>query len=140
FDGGVTFTFEPGALKSSGDDRYYEDGSTNVRSSRDRSSFAKANVWASGPVVEDKLFLFAMYEQRDSNSSYTNAAGNSWTRSGGNNGFWGTKLDWNITDNHLLEMLAFSDESSGDTSTYAYNWDERVVGAHSGDRSTDTGG
>lgn len=140
FEGGVTVTFEPEAWKSAGEDHYYADGSTNVRSSRDRSSFTKANVWASGPVVEDKLFLFAMYEQRDSDSSYTNAAGSSWTTSGGDNGFWGTKLDWNITDDHLLELLAFSDESEGETSSYAYNWNDSVVGAHTGDRTTETGG
>lgn len=137
---GATITFEPAAWRSEPEDRYYADGSTNVRASRDRSNFTKANVWASGPIVHDRLFLFAMYEQRDSNSRYTNASGNTLTRSGGDNGFWGTKLDWNISDDHLLELLAFSDEASNDTSTYAYSWDEGIIGAHSGDRSTESGG
>ncbi|MGJ4728571.1 TonB-dependent receptor [Luteimonas sp. SDU101] len=138
--GGATITFEPAAWASDREDRYYADGSTNVRGSRDRSNFTKANVWASGPIVQDKLFLFAMYEQRDSNSRYTNASGSSLTRSGGDNGFWGTKLDWNISDDHLLELLAFSDESANDTSTYAYNWNDGTIGASSGDRSTESGG
>ena len=138
--GGATITFEPAAWMSEREDRYYADGSTNVRGSRDRSSFTKANVWASGALVQDKLFMFAMYEQRDSNARYTNASGSSLTRSGGDNGFWGTKLDWNISDDHLLELLAFSDESSNDTSTYAYAWDDGTIGASSGDRSTESGG
>ncbi len=140
FQGGATVTFEPAAWKSEGEDHYYANGSTNTRSSRDMSSFTKANVWASGPIVQDKLFLFAMYEQRDSNSRFTNAAGSSWTRSGGDNGFWGAKLDWNISDDHLFELLAFSDESTGAASTYAYNWNQGTTGALTGDRFTESGG
>lgn len=116
--GGVEITFEPNAWKSAGDDHYYEDGSVNVRSSHDRSSFTKANVWASGPLVKDRLFLFAMYEQQDRQSGFTNAAGDSWTTTKSDNGFWGAKLDWNITDDHLLELLAFSDEGDAETSIY----------------------
>ena len=133
-------TFEPAAWMSDGEDRYYADGSTNVRSSLDRNSFTKANVWASGPIVRDRLFLFAMYEQRDSNARFTNASGSSLTRSGGDNGFWGAKMDWNISDDHLLELLAFSDEASENASTYAHRWDDGRIGALTGDRTTESGG
>ncbi|KGM52201.1 energy transducer TonB [Lysobacter concretionis Ko07 = DSM 16239] len=140
FEGGVEVTFEPSAAKSSADDRFYADGRVNVRGSHDRSSFAKTNVWASGPLVEDKLFLFAMYEQRDSHSGFTNNAGNSWTTSKGDNGFWGTKLDWNITDDHLLELLAFSDEGDSDSHVYTYDFDSGTVGSDAPSLSTASSG
>ena len=140
FDGGMEITFEPSAWKTRADDHFYDDGSVNVRSSHDRSSFTKANVWASGPIVKDKLFLFAMYEQRDSNSGYTNASGNSWSRNESDNGFWGAKMDWNITDDHLLELLAFSDEGDSETNTYTYDFATSTAGDTPTGQSESSGG
>ncbi|MBD9434515.1 TonB-dependent receptor [Pseudoxanthomonas sp. PXM03] len=140
FKGGVEVTFQPSAWKTSADDHYYTNGAPNVRSSHDRSSFTKANVWASGPVVEDKLFLFAMYEQRDGNSGYTNAVGSTWTKSKSNNGFWGAKLDWNITDDHLLELLAFSDEGDTDYAQYGYDFDTSTISGSAPNESTVSSG
>ena len=142
FDGGMTFTFQPSAWQTTGEDRYYDAERKNpiARSSRDGSSFLKANLWASGPVVRDKLFLFAMYEQRESNSRFTNGSGSTWNTSEGSNGFWGAKLDWNINDNHLLELLAFSDESSADSTQNLYNWDTNTIGMANPDRSSEGGG
>ena len=145
--GGVELTFEPEAFSSTArDHRFYDvDGSGNpvpvdYRSSRDRSSLIKANAWASGPLVEDRLFLFAMYEQQKVDSGYTLNAGASWHDGKASNGFWGTKLDWNINENHLLELLAFSDEGQTDTTSYAYDWDGRERGAISGVGTSESGG
>ena len=33
-----------------------------------------------------------------------------WTTKS-DNGFWGSKIDWQINDDHLLELLAFSDKA-----------------------------
>ena len=61
FKGGIQTTFEPSAWRSRADDHFQANGQADVRSSQDRSSLTKANVWGSGPLVKDKLFLFAMY-------------------------------------------------------------------------------
>ncbi|MEN1928033.1 TonB-dependent receptor [Luteimonas sp. MJ250] len=140
FEGGIELTFEPSAWQTEADDRYYDDGSVNVRGSHDRSSFSKANVWASGPLVRDKLFLFAMYEQRESNSGFTNSSGSNWTTNDGGNGFWGTKLDWNISDNHLLELLAFSDEGDSDTAVRPYDFDTGTIAPDAPSRSSASSG
>ena len=140
FKGGIQMTFEPAAFRAEGDDQFYADGSVNVRSSHDRRSFMKSNVWGSGPLIKDKLFLFAMYEQRDSDSRYTNASGSSWSRSESDNGFWGGKLDWQITDDHLLELLAFSDEGDSLTNTYTYDFATSTVGDEAPSESTSSSG
>lgn len=140
FKGGIQTTFEPSAWRAEGEDRFYADGSVNVRSSHDRQTFNKANVWGSGPLVKDKLFLFAMYEWRDNPSRFTNAAGNSLSMRDSTNGFWGGKLDWQITDDHLLELLAFSDEGDSQTRVYTYNFATETVGTAPPGQSSSAGG
>src|SRR5690606_16281149 len=79
FEGGIQMTFEPNAWRSEAEDHFYDDGSVNVRSSHDRQSLLKTNIWAWGPLVKDRLFLFAMFEQRENDAGYTNAGGSSWS-------------------------------------------------------------
>lgn len=145
--GGVELTFEPEAWRATADDHEFTNVDANgdpvpvrYRRSRNSQTFNKANVWASGPLIRDRLFLFAMYEFRDNNERSSALNGNSWTNGGSDNGFWGTKLDWNITDNHTLELLAFSDEGEYESTTYAYNWDTGERGGETGMQTTESGG
>ena len=141
FQSGVQVTFQPDAWKASFQDRYYDDGTVNVRGSHDHNTFTKTNVWASGPLVRDRLFMFAMYEHRDTDSGSTNNSGSSWTENDASNGFWGTKLDWQINDDHLVEFLAFSDEGDTDSVSWGYDFDTRERGDRpSGERRVSSGG
>jgi len=137
FHGGVQVTVEPASWSSERKDHFYDDGKlTDLdRTSRDESSFYKANVWASGPIIRDRLFVFAMYEKRDSDSqdldevrNNPNDPGQAWkTRS--DNDFWGGKVDWQLSDDHLLEFLAFSDEQESITTSYPdYDWEANTFG------------
>ncbi|MEG1680904.1 MAG: TonB-dependent receptor, partial [Stenotrophomonas sp.] len=141
FKGGVQVTMEPSAWASDRKDHFHSDGTIDERdrTSRDRSPLTKTNVWASGPIMQDKLFFFAMYENRDSKSQDIDTSQALKTKS--NNDFWGTKLDWRINDNHLLELLAFSDKTDSLTTSYDdYNWATNALGESSGQSSDSSGG
>src|SRR5690606_970112 len=146
FHGGMQLTFEPEGLSSNAKDRIYEHDNptqfptTYVRGSRDRADFTKMNGWFSGPLLKDRLFFFAMYEARQSDSGNTNNTGSTWSTSTADNGFWGGRLDWNITDNHQLSLVAFSDEGDSVTKRYSYDWDTAVIGDYSGETLSDYGG
>ncbi len=138
FEGGVEVTLEPAAWRSAGDDRYHHDGTVHAVYSRDRSAWYKTNVWASGPIVKDRLFFFAMYERRQSESKGFGLSTASF--SDNPNNFWGAKIDWQITDNHLLELLGFSDQTDGVTDRYAYSWDTNTRGDWIGNGFSGSGG
>ncbi len=140
FHAGFELTFEPSDWSSQKEDHFHSDGSDDERSltSRDDSSFFKTNVWASGPIVKDKLFFFGMYEWRDADSRDIDREEAFYTDSP--NDFWGAKFDWQITDDHLLELLAFSDETESTTSNYDYVWDSATLGDHNGDTTSGSGG
>jgi TonB-dependent receptor-like protein len=140
FHAGAEFTMEPNAWASPAKDRFYENGDIveRNRTSRDGASFYKANVWASGALIQDRLFFFGMYEQRDSNPRDIDTVEAWYTDS--NNDFWGGKLDWQINDSHLLSLLAFSDKTDSETLNYEYDWDSATRGAAQGGSSSESGG
>ena len=140
FKGGVQLTMEPAAWASEKNDHFHNDGTLDERdrTSRDQSPFYKTNVWASGPILKDRLFFFGMYEVRDSKPRDIDTTEAFYTK--GNNDFWGGKLDWRINDNHSIELLAFSDKADSVTSTYDYDWDTSVRGDKTGEASAGSGG
>ncbi|MEJ1097158.1 MULTISPECIES: TonB-dependent receptor [unclassified Pseudoxanthomonas] len=140
FRGGMEVTVEPSAWESSKEDHFHRDGTLDERdrTSRDENPLFKTNVWASGPIVKDKLFFFAMYENRESDSKDIDTTEAFITNS--NNDFWGAKLDWRINDDHSLELLAFSDKSDSVTSTYDYTWDTGERGDKTGESTAGSGG
>ena len=140
FQGGVEVTMEPSAWAAPKKDHFHSDGTLDERdrTSRDESPFYKTNVWASGPIVKDKLFFFVMYENRDSDSRDIDTTEAWFTKS--NNDFWGGKLDWRINDNHSLELLAFSDKTDSVTDAYNYDWDTSVRGDKTGESNAGSGG
>nr|WP_298122676.1 TonB-dependent receptor [uncultured Pseudoxanthomonas sp.] len=140
FRAGAEVTLEPSAWEASKDDHYHRDGSLDERNrtSRDTSSFYKANVWASGAIVQDKLFFFAMYEKRD--SSPQDYDSNAAFITQGDNDFWGAKFDWRINDDHSLELLAFSDKSESTTDIYQYTWNTGTKDRLKGDSVAGSGG
>ena len=140
FQAGAEVTMEPAAWVASREDQFHSDGTIDERDrrSRDTGSFYKANVWASGPIVRDRLFFFAMYEMQDSNPRDIDSTQAWYTDS--SNDFWGAKFDWRINDSHLVEVLAFSDKADSDTAKYAYDWDTSVRGSKTGESFVGSGG
>ena len=112
FEFGTEVAWEPSSLQSSKDDHFDRDGAPHIIGSYDEYDRTTATVYASGPIVKDKLFFFALYEARDYQPTSTpTTSATQFYEAQEDNGFWGAKIDWQINDRHLLELLAFSDEN-----------------------------
>lgn len=75
-----------------------------------------ANVWAGGPVIKDKLFVFALVQGADiKRESYFETRQEIMKT---NTPRYLFKADWNINDNNLLELTAFSDKSKDKAANY----------------------
>src|SRR5688572_10246787 len=140
FEFGTEVTWEPSSLQSAKDDHFNRDGSNRIIGSYDEFDRTTASVYASGPIVKDRLFFFAMYEARDYQRVNTDDEANSFFDANEDNGFWGAKVDWQINDSHLLELLAFSDENEENRDSFGFTYPPGTRGSFGNTRFTNNGG
>jgi outer membrane receptor for ferrienterochelin and colicin len=96
----------------------------------DKGSITTESAYIGGPLIQDKLFLFASVEAEKDTRQLTSSTGSSATRDHYEyqNPKWYTKLDWNINDSNILELTGASTKHSLSGNTYAYDYDSATQG------------
>jgi hypothetical protein len=140
FKAGAEVVFEPRAWQSSAQDKYDRDGELYLAQSADNYSDTKLDLWASGALIQDKLFFFGLYELRDYQPWNTDDLGRNLTKNKSDDGFWGGTIDWYVTDNNILSLMAFSDKDENVGRVYGYDLATGEVGDKQNEIYTDTGG
>ncbi|WP_396615223.1 TonB-dependent receptor domain-containing protein [Lysobacter soli] len=140
FKAGAELTFEPRAWQSSATNKYDNEGELYLAQSADNYSDTKLDLWASGAIIKDKLFFFGLYELRDYQPWNTDDLGRSLTKNESDDGFWGGTLDWYVTENNILSLMAFSDKNENVGSVYGYDLATGDVGDKQNEIYSDTGG
>ncbi len=138
FEAGITMIWEPGDLTSSLPNVFDNDGTIFTVNEPDSSDFSNVAVHASGPIVKDRLFFYALLNPRWFTSD--NYGSSSYARSKQYSTFWGTKLDWYISDDHRVELTAFSDQRVTKSDSYYYDWETGIVGGYKGESLSNRGG
>ncbi|WP_442962070.1 MULTISPECIES: TonB-dependent receptor [unclassified Pseudoalteromonas] len=129
--------YQPDALRSEGNISRGRNGAGQIfrDESMDENSFTDLTLSAGGPIIEDKLFFYGIVNPRDTEEAYT-WGGDEFSgvdqfrteeSSGGDNLFWGAKVDWDIAENHRLSYFAYSNRKDVDRTVYEYS--EGMVGA-----------
>jgi len=107
--------------------------------SKDETDSTEAFISVGGPIIEDKLFMYAIYNARDvENDNYTGSS--LYYKEKDDDPFWGVKLDWLINDNHSLEYTGWTDSRTEVRTTYSWDESTDTIGANQGDTIIDRGG
>ncbi|MDP3785648.1 MAG: TonB-dependent receptor [Undibacterium sp.] len=136
WEAGVSYSITPNTLRSKRMDIYYPynghvsapDGKIRFRNSSREDSVTQYGVTLGGPIIADKLFMFAAVENNitdtgvvlgdlvTSNTLKKNGRGKTHTQTMR----FLTKFDWNITDDHRLELTSIGDKTKSVVGTYGY--------------------
>lgn len=113
--GGVSASYAPKSLR--GSSVYAARNPTTLEwELKERSGGTddlKYNVYGGGPIIKDKLFVFGLIQGSELKTE--TFGNNSQTLLKNNTPQYLLKADWNVTDNHFLEVTAFSDKSKDKT-------------------------
>lgn len=133
FGGGIFIEPWIDDLSGTSPDVYRPNGALFFHNKLDERTTTNINLWASGPIIKDKLFFFALYNPRDvTTDNYSGTPSQLYENEETDDAFWGTKIDWNITDRHTLEFTAFSDSREVVTTTYDFTFNGADPSAESG--------
>ncbi|WP_337878637.1 TonB-dependent receptor [Rheinheimera sp.] len=137
----ATALWTPAGLAESGSVSRGDGGTGEVfrNTTQDEYTAKEITFSAGGPLIEDKLFIYALVNPRniqDDFASYTGTDRYTGTNrfvkrdsSGGDNLFWGTKIDWLITDDHTLSFFAYSNRSDTTSDTYGFDGETGEIGS-----------
>ncbi len=119
FHAGANIFYTPESLTANTENIYLTNGTLRQDNSRDEGWNATTAVWASGALIKDKLFAYALLQYgKNENDAWGNVLSPNNTTTKTKNPNWLLKMDWNINDSNLLELTAFSDKQEQDIVTY----------------------
>lgn len=117
---GAEYRYDPASQASPHDSVYKPDGSYAINYDASRNSFREANIWLSGPLLQDKLFFYALLNPRDTDQQWANSAASQQTNREVDEDRWFVNMDWYINDEHSLTLTAL--DNSGKTVDQLYGW------------------
>jgi hypothetical protein len=141
WEAGATAQVEPNALRSENKDIYYPrngaatDGQIYRRLSDNTVTRRTFGGYVGGPIIKDKLFMFAAVERKKDDLGGVNrqaaSTGLPTSSSLGTTGWedrqdkmdrYLAKFDWNITDNHRLELTLLGDDNKENRQLSGYSY------------------
>ena len=128
FRAGGSVFWSPEALSETSPDLFYNNGLRVSNNENDNGWGATGALWASGALIKDRLFAYGLIQYgRSENQSFTSRFGSVNLDSSSERPQYLAKIDWSITDNHSLEVTAFSDKSEFEDDYYTAVFPDSVA-------------
>ncbi|WP_066964308.1 TonB-dependent receptor [Microbulbifer sp. Q7] len=138
FNFGSQLRMDPDSLRSQHDSVTNAAGEYTINTRQSAMDFQEAQVWASGPIVPDKAFFYALYSPRKTDDTW--ASGSSFYDRTREEDRWLVKLDWFINENHAVDFTAINNEENGQYNSFAYDPSSNAVGSGLGKTKSREGG
>lgn len=149
---GAAVVYEPDWMRASETDLHYTApelipspvaGSLYRPNSENERDATTYSAYIGGPLVRNRLFMFLAAEQGRSSGRRLNSvedAAAPYVDYDTRSPRWYGKLDWYVTDDHLLELTGASDKYKSSGSIHDYDFASREVGGYRGaDNDIETG-
>jgi outer membrane receptor for ferrienterochelin and colicin len=139
---GGQMLWQPAFAASDAHDIYHVNGDLTgqiyKRNHENRTWIATVDAYAGGPLIKDKLFVFAAVEaeRRNENSLSDNTSTETKTDATYKDPKSYLKIDWNINDSNILELTGVSQTQRYDASEYDYDYGTDTVGGYAGQAQT----
>jgi hypothetical protein len=126
FEAGSSLYWTPASLRAKTRNTTYSNpleastfGSVRSINSEEETGEWQANVWAGGPIVQDKLFAYGLigYTEHEE-ERWGNVTQRNNTNDSTETPTWLLKLDWNINDSNAFELTGFSDKDETTSKVY----------------------
>jgi hypothetical protein len=111
---GITAYWQPESLRSDSPDTY------QALNRFDEADSTDLILDFGGPIIQDRLFIFGLYNWRD-REVFNGSGGGTGTRVMTDDPFYGGKVDFLINDDHRLEFTYFSDEQNQTSETTSFD-------------------
>ena len=145
WEAGGLVTYSPKALRSNVIDIYFPnigtaataatDGALRRYRQADESENKTLSAYVGGPIIQDKLFMFVALEGQQTKTSGTNPDNTSISTNNDTAGWrdqdaklkrYLGKFDWNINDDHRLELTLMGDLPQRDNTYSGFNYKDKT--------------
>ena len=92
------------------------------------------NASIGGPLIKDKLFIYAAgeYTREEGTAGINNSIVKNGSQDTTKITRWLGKIDWNITDSHILELTGLGEDSIVDSQIYRFDYNALTSGSYVG--------
>lgn len=141
FEAGAVITYAPNFLQSDSPNTFSDtEGTIKQLNKKDERETINANFYASGPIVRDRLFAYALFTPRYNKQSDTSVIGGFRFDTKSYTPFYGLKLDAIPIDGHRLEGTFWSDRRNIYTDYTPVDQDGQSTRASIGREDNEIGG
>ena len=115
--GGAVVAYSPNWSREQSPNTYLALNEDDTRTSVD------GNFYLSGPLINDRVFLYGLYSPRWFANADTSLSNRARIRTTSSSPFWGLKADAVIFPGHRIEGTIFSDKQTQNTNYQDYDFD-----------------